>query len=99
METTPDHNPSDAFFGELDARLAETHDAVLLSQDRCVDALLDLYNATGSPTIRRVIQDSIVDIRDRSALPGARLRSVLRLLFAAASVEATFADDVQLEAA
>ena len=52
----------------------------VISQDRCVDALLDLYNAAPSVLIRELIAEMLSDIRFVSAVRSQLLRDDLTLL-------------------
>lgn len=53
---------------------------LLISQDRCVDGLLDLYNAAPSKLMRELIAEMISDIRYVSAVRAQLLRDDLTLL-------------------
>lgn len=63
---------------------------VLLSQDRCVDGLLDLYNAAPTDVVRQLIADVIDQIRHLSAVRATDIEAELDELAAAASVESAF---------
>jgi hypothetical protein len=58
------------------------HDQVLVSQDRCVDGLLDLYNAAPTVLLREMIGELISDIRFVSAVRAPALGRDLILLTA-----------------
>jgi hypothetical protein len=81
---------AESFFAHLDPFLADTDGQLLLSQGRCVDHLLDLYNATDNLTLREVISDVIDDIRHLSTVRADEMRSNLVMLAAVATVEAAF---------
>ena len=53
---------------------------LLIAQDRCVDALLDLYNAAPNQTVRDVLGEMMSDIRYVSAVRVQLLRDDLTLL-------------------
>jgi hypothetical protein len=81
---------ADAFFAGLDPYLADSEGPALLSQQRCVDHLLDLYNTTDNTTVRQVIGEVLADIRHLSSVRADEMRSNAVLLAAAAAVEAAF---------
>lgn len=75
------------FDGAL-AALSEAASAqVLMSQDRCVDALLDLYTAAPTEVVRQLVADVLDDVRHVRAVRCADLVPQLELLAAAAAVE------------
>jgi hypothetical protein len=55
-------------------------DQVLVSQDRCVDALLDLYNVAPSTLVRELIGELISDLRFVSAVRAQLLHDDLGVL-------------------
>lgn len=64
--------------------------AVLVSQDRCVDSLLDLYNAAHTEVIRLVVAEIIDDVRHISAVKASELHDRLDEVTAAVAVESAF---------
>lgn len=78
-------------FEELLAAFIETVDgATLVSQDRCVDALLDLFNAAPTDVVRSLVASMIDDMRHVSAVRASDLSEGLEELLAAVAVEAAF---------
>jgi hypothetical protein len=63
---------------------------LLVSQDRCVDGLLDLYNAAGNDLVRRLVADIIDDIRHLSAVRASTVQGRLAEVRAAMAVELAF---------
>lgn len=64
---------------------------MLASQDRCVDGLLDLFNAAeGNDTIRAMVTDILDDIRHLSAVRASEMEGRLHEVEAALAVEAAF---------
>lgn len=88
--TTVATGPGAAFCEAL-TRLERTLDAqILVSQDRCVDGLLDLYNAAPTELIRSLVADIIDDIRHLSAVRASTVQGRLMEVTAATSVELAF---------
>lgn len=81
---------ADRFDSLLTDLAARADGAVLLSQDRCVDRLLDLYNAAPTEVVRRMVSAMIDDIRHVSAVRAADLHAPLDELRAAVAVESAF---------
>ncbi len=80
-----------AAFTEALTRLERTLDAqILVSQDRCVDGLLDLYNAAPTELIRSLVADILDDIRHLSAVRASTVQGRLMEVTAATSVELAF---------
>lgn len=70
-----------ALFDEELDRLHDLLDGqILVSQDRCIDALLDLYNAAPGKLARELIGEMISDIRFVSAVRSQLLRDDLAIL-------------------
>ncbi len=70
-----------AHFDQELARLIEAlDDQVLVSQDRCVDALLDLYNLAPNRIARQLISELLSDIRFVTAVRARMLRDDLSIL-------------------
>lgn len=65
-------------------------DQLLVSQDRCIDGLLDLYNSAPTEVVRRLVAEVIDSIRHLSAVRSADLKAQLDELSAAAAVENAF---------
>jgi hypothetical protein len=91
--TATTHSPNQtgsAFMAQLDAAIAEVQGQCLVSQGRCVDHLLDLFNMTTDPVVRAAVSFAIDDIRKISAVRAAELVDALRLIAAVAEIEAAF---------
>jgi hypothetical protein len=71
----------------VDAAMSSISDQAYLTQSRCVDVLLDLFQATDDPFTRWSIADRLSDIRFIGTVPGDVMRSSL-----AAVVEIAAAD-------
>lgn len=63
---------------------------LLISQDRCVDHLLDLFNSAPTDVVRRLVVDVMDSIRHLSAVRTDEIRAELDQLAAAAAVETAF---------
>ncbi|MEZ5408884.1 MAG: hypothetical protein R2761_12715 [Acidimicrobiales bacterium] len=88
--TTTTTGPGAAFTEAL-TRLEHSLDTqILVSQDRCVDGLLDLYNAAPTELIRSLVADIIDDIRHLSAVRASTVQGRLMEVTAATSVELAF---------
>lgn len=72
----------------IDAALNSISDQAYLTQSRCVDVLLDLFQATNDPFTRWSIADRLSDIRFVGTVPG----NVMRASLAAIIEIATAAD-------
>ena len=77
--------------GIVDAVLAGIAGQVLLSQGRCVDVLLDLFNVTTEPTIQVLIGERLDDIRHLRAVEADEFRADLYAVAAIACAEAALA--------
>lgn len=87
----------DAIGDIVDAALVEIEGALLVSQSRCVDLLLDLYIAAPIGTTRHVIEARLSDIRHLNAVEADEVRADLYAVLAIAAAEsaieaALFAD-------
>ena len=71
----------------VDAALVEIEGALLVSQSRCVDLLLDLYNAAPIGTTRHVIEERLSDIRHLNAVEAEEVRADLYAVLAIAAAE------------
>jgi hypothetical protein len=67
-------------------------DQALLTQSRCVDTLLDLFNLTTEPAVRAVLTGCLGDIRHTWAVSGEAMHRCLDLVLAATDVELAYAD-------
>jgi len=67
-----------------------TRGQVLISQDRCVDALLDLYNSAPTEVVRSLIASILDEVRHVSAVRADGIKSHIDELAAAAAVESAF---------
>jgi hypothetical protein len=85
MPTTTEHQQMTKI---VDVALTSIGDQAYLTQSRCVDVLLDLFQATNDPFTRWSIADRLSDIRFIGTVPGDVMRSSL-----AAIVEITAAAD------
>lgn len=75
---------------EIDRLLAALDGQVLVSQNRWVDHLLDLYNLTPNEDLRREIAQTLDEIRNLSSVKASALRGELLLLAGAVAVESAF---------
>ena len=90
-KATPVATSSSEFFAELDLAIQEIDDQLVVSQGRCVDRLLDLYNLNADPVVRAAITIAIDDVRRVSAVRADELVGALRLIGSVAEIEGTFA--------
>jgi hypothetical protein len=63
---------------------------LLVSQDRCVDGLLDLYNVAANELVRQFVVDILDDIRHLSSVRASHLQARLNEVRAALAVELAF---------
>jgi hypothetical protein len=77
----------DAIGDIVDAALVEIEGALLVSQSRCVDLLLDLYIAAPIGTTRHVIEARLSDIRHLNAVDADEVRADLYAVVAIAAAE------------
>lgn len=75
----------------VDAALDKIGGQVLLSQGRCVDVLLDLFNVTNETSIQVLIGERLDDIRHLRAVEADEFRADLYAVAAIASAEAALA--------
>jgi len=81
---SPTYEPEHTMFDEeLHAVYRLLNSELVVAQDRCVDALLDLYNAAPSTLIQELIGEMLSDIRFVSAVRSQLLRDDLTLVTAA----------------
>lgn len=78
------------FFAELDPLFDKLEGQILVSTNRWVDHLLDLYNSVELPAIRKVIEDALSEIRYLGSVEASWVRDQLRLVAAAVEVESAF---------
>ena len=83
---------AERFHGHLVGLMDATDGPVLISQDRCVDGLLDLYNAAPTEVVRAMVASVIDDIRHLSAVRSVDLAERLLDLRAAVAVESALFD-------
>jgi hypothetical protein len=88
--TTTSTTTRSEFLDRLDAAIADVHGQCLLSQGRCVDHLLDLFNLTSDPVVRAAVTFAIDDIRRLSAVRAEELVDGLRMIAAVAEIEGVF---------
>jgi hypothetical protein len=79
-----------AFHEAMEALERSLEAQLLVSQDRCVDGLLDLYNAATNDLVRQLVVDILDDIRHLSAVRAAHLQARLTEVTAAMAVELAF---------
>ena len=85
----------------VDAALTSISDQAYLTQSRCVDVLLDLFQASTDPFTRWSIADRLSDIRFIGTVPGDVMRCSLAAIVeiaAAADLNATDWCDLLAEA-
>ncbi|MFN0089250.1 MAG: hypothetical protein ACKVWR_03120 [Acidimicrobiales bacterium] len=87
---TTDHAADEALFAELDAAERWATGQLALTQSRCVDLCLDLYNLTSRPEVRLVIAEFLADIRKLGAVAGPDMARAIGHIRAAVDVEAAF---------
>ena len=66
----------------------------LVDQSRCVDGLLDCWNAASSDLVRQLVADLLSDIRHLTAVRATALRGRLAEIHAALEVELAFSQAV-----
>lgn len=80
--------PFDRAIADLESLLAGQ---LLVSQDRCVDGLLDVFNAAaGNDLVRQLVGDILDDIRHVSAVRAEQVSARLGEVVAALAVETAF---------
>ena len=77
-------------FARLDPMFEKLEDQVLVSQNRWVDHLLDLYNLVELPPVRQVIEGTISEMRYQGSVEARWMREQLVLVAAAVEVESAF---------
>jgi len=86
--TTATHTSQVAEFDRVLRNLDEvTAGQVLISQDRCVDALLDLYNSAPTDVVRSLVTQVLDEVKHLSAVRADDIKVHLDELGAAAAVE------------
>lgn len=80
---------ADAFAKALTALAGMLEGQVLVSQDRCVDGFLDLFNAAPNELVRRLVGEAIDDVRHVRTIRSEDVRATLAELSAAMVVETT----------
>jgi hypothetical protein len=63
---------------------------VVITQSRCVDQVLDLFNLTDEPAVRAILSEFLSEIRCTSAVSGERFRRAIDLAVAASHVEVAY---------
>ena len=81
---------TDGLVGLLDAVLTEVAGQQLISQSRCVDWLLDLFNLTEVAGLRDVVAECLAEIRHLNVVRGKDMQAALLLISAAAAIEMVF---------
>lgn len=93
MTTTSAFQSADEVLPQVDILLEKVDGQVLVSQNRWVDNLLDLYNLTDFWPLRRVIEETLADMRHLRSIEGSWIRD--RLLTMAAAVEVELSVDAE----
>jgi hypothetical protein len=78
---------AESFVAVLDRALEDVYNEVLVPQSRCVDHLLDLFNATDNDTLLRLTIDALRGIRRLRVVKGVDIHDALSLIGVAANVE------------
>ena len=81
---------ADEVFAQLDRLFAKLEGQVLVSTNRWVDNLLDLYNVVDIPALRQVIGRSLSELRYVGSVEAEWVREELMTLAAAVEVESAF---------
>lgn len=81
---------ADEIFPYVDALVEMVEGQELVSQNRWVDNLLDLYNLVDSAPMRRAVEATLSDIRHLGSVEAWWLRDQLLTIAAAIEVEAAF---------
>ena len=90
MPTTTEHQHITEI---VDGALSWISDQAYLTQSRCVDVFLDLFQATTDPFARWSIADQLTEIRFVRTVPGDVMRAALATIAdVAAAVEHTDGD-------
>jgi hypothetical protein len=90
MQTTTATELAHDVFARLDSLYTDLDEQVLVSQNRWVDHLLDLYNLLELPSLRRVVEDTLSDLRFRGSVEAFWMMGQLETLAAAVEIEAAF---------
>jgi hypothetical protein len=103
MTTNPMTTPTatelaETILSEVDRLLNVLDGQLLVSQNRWVDHLLDLYNMAPNEDLRREITRSLNEIRNACSVKASDLRDELLVLAGAVAVESAF-DDLLLSPA
>ncbi len=77
-------------FAQLDPLFDKLDGQVLVSTNRWVDNLLDLYNLVEPPALRRVIEGTLSELRYLGSVEASWVRDQLLTLAAAVEVESAF---------
>lgn len=97
MTTIPMTTPTatelaETILSEVDRLLSMLDGQVLVSQNRWVDHLLDLYNLAPNGDLRREITRTLKEIGNASSVRASQLRDELLVLTGAVAVESAFDD-------
>ncbi len=82
--------------GVVSRLVEEAEGQVLVSQNRWVDHLLDLYNAADSWSLHQLIEETLSDIRHVRSIEGSWIRDRLATMAAAIEVELAFGPEATL---
>ena len=93
MTTTPitdELTSLDVLAALIDGVVADLDGQAVVSQSRCVDNLLDLWNATTSHSAREVLAETLTEIRHLSAVETSYVQEQSALVHLAAAVDEVF---------
>lgn len=90
MSPTESATHLDTLSALVESAVAQAQGQVLLSASRCVDDLLDLWNATLSRSARQIVAETLSEIRHQSAVRAEFMEARIRLVQLAAAVDSVF---------
>ena len=96
-ESTTELATLDVLAALIDGIVADLDGEAVVSQSRCVDNLLDLWNATESHSARQVLAETLAEVRYLSAVECPFVHERTALVHLAAAVDAVF-DHLELRA-
>ncbi len=77
-------------FAQLDELLEKIDGQVLVSQNRWVDNLLDIYNLVELRPVQHVIEETLSEMRHQGSVKSSWLRDQLLTMAAAVEIESAF---------
>lgn len=101
MTTTPitdDLTTLDVLAALIDGIVSDLDGSAVVTQSRCVDNLLDLWNATTSHSARQVLAETLTEVRYLSAVETSFVQERSALVHLAAAVDEVF-DHLELRSA